>query len=156
MGSDDFRSVLLNLQHLREHRRHLAGPAGPGAIGLPWIVPRLMRCEVTYADINSFFDRWQLELGTAVLEGPPPGREPLDDLAPAVSPASAVRHQLRQRMTVLSDGRVPVDETDREGENAAGTIADETIEGLWQIVREQRAAAGEGAAPSREPGTWTP
>jgi hypothetical protein len=42
----------------------------------PWVVPRLVRCDATYADIDTFFDNTMHTLSWAIIE-------PLDRPAPA-------------------------------------------------------------------------
>jgi uncharacterized Rossmann fold enzyme len=52
-------------------------PMDPAAqVRTPWVVPRLVRCDATYADIDTFFDNTMHTLSWAIIE-------PLDRPAPA-------------------------------------------------------------------------
>ena len=114
----------------------------PGSIALPWIVPRLQRRFETYEDIESFYDRWMMDLGTAVIESPPPfvpqPGQPTDSLIPAITPARVMRHELSRRMTIYCDGSVPVSELDVAGENCIGNVRDASLFDLWQQLTCQR------------------
>jgi hypothetical protein len=142
IGVDRFRDVLVNMQYIIDHRRHLAGPAGAAGLALPWIVPRLMRCTETYEDLESFFDRWQHVLGTAVIESPPPfapGPDwPGDSLFKAVTPARVMRREGLRRMTIFSDGSVPISELDLRCDRPAGHVASMSMAEVWDtLVRER-------------------
>jgi hypothetical protein len=143
MGEDHFKAVLVNIQHLVRNRRVLTDAAGSSGFALPWIVPRLQRRAETYEDIDTFFDRWQHLLGTVVLEPPPPYAPndacPADTLAEAVTPAKVVDHMLRRRMTILSDGSVPVSELDRPGVVSAGNVGATALEDVWAALVAARA-----------------
>jgi hypothetical protein len=154
MGDDGFRAVLERLDVLLEMR----GRDGAAGLALPWIVPRLQRCAATADDLETFFDRWQHQIGAAVIEGPPPGAEP--DGAPlleARTPDAAAWHALTTRLTVLSDGSVPVSEIDREGRDVVGSVTTEPVAALWPRLldarRELRDREGTGAADLR---LWSP
>ncbi len=142
MGTDRFKEVLLTMQYLLDHRRVLTAQTGLSAIALPWIVPRLQRCAATYEDIDSFFDRWQHTLGTAVLEGCPTfntaGESADDTLLPAVTPRAVVKRELQRRMTVFCDGSVPIDECDLPGRSTAGNIHDTGATELWKQLFQSR------------------
>jgi hypothetical protein len=49
-------------------RTPLDAASGPGALALPWIVPRMQRRPETLAEVEAFHEHWQRTLGTAVLE----------------------------------------------------------------------------------------
>lgn len=161
MGSDRFKEVLLNIEHLMKNRRRLSPHAGNLAFALPWIVPRLQRRAETYEDIDSFYDRWMMVLGTAVIEGlprfNPTSQCPADTLAEAVTPPRVVRHQLRRRMTILSDGSAPVSELDLAGRRCVGNVHDQETPNLWRdVLRERERLEGEQGPDCEELRTWRP
>ncbi|MCH8344333.1 MAG: DUF115 domain-containing protein [Planctomycetes bacterium] len=145
MGLDRFDEVLANIQYLLSNRRRLTDHSPSAALDLPWIVGRLQRRMETYEDIEGFFDRWQRTLGTAVLEGPgphesaPPGAGgPADMLIPTYAPRRVMLDEGRRRMTVYSDGSVPVSELDLAGEGSIGNVLDAPLAELWHDLLEQR------------------
>ena len=147
MGFDRFREVLLNIEHLLADRRRLTPQAGSAALALPWIVPRLQRRAETHEDLDSFFDRWQRVLGTALIEGPPPfdptPQDPGDTLIRAVTPPRVVRREAQRRMTIYCDGSVPVSELDLAGRDSVGNAAGQPLAQLWRtlMARRQRLSA---------------
>ncbi|MDY7108764.1 MAG: 6-hydroxymethylpterin diphosphokinase MptE-like protein [Planctomycetota bacterium] len=142
LGVDRFKDVLLNMQYILDHRRHLAGPAGTGGLALPWLVPRLRRCAQTYEDLESFYERWQHMLGTAVIEAPPPFPRnagwPGDELSEAVTPSRVMHRETLRRMTIFSDGSVPVSELDLHCERSAGNVAVAPVHDVWRSLVERR------------------
>jgi len=138
MGVDRFKDVLMQIEYLLQQRRSLTGQAGLSALALPWVVPRLQRCATTYEDIDSFFDRWQQALGTAVLESPPKQQQDCADqddaLLPAITPRKVVRRELRRRMTIFCDGSVPADECDLAGTTSIGNIAEMNFTEAWNAL----------------------
>jgi hypothetical protein len=148
MGHDGFATVVDNMQRLLESRTELRG-AGAGALALPWIVPRIQRRVETYEDVEGFYERWQRLLGTPVIDpvpplqpGDPSGVDPLSD---AGDPTGHMTSELFRRMTVLSDGHVPVSEVDLLGRQHIGSVDDHSLLELWrkvvsirrQILREE-------------------
>ncbi len=142
LGVDRFEQVIGNLQHLFDGRRHLAGPAGRDAIAMPWICPRLQRRLESYEDIDPFFERWSRIFGTPILEGPLPSdpttERPGDPLATARPPARVAYRELHRRMTVLSDGAIPVSELDLFGEVTVGNIDHGAVLDLWRVLVQRR------------------
>jgi hypothetical protein len=144
MGAD-FEQTLERIQYLLDRRRHLAGPAGSAGIALPWIVPRLQRRGATYEDIDGFFDHWQRITGTAVLEPVPPfssaERDPDEPrLLDTVNPFRYRQQELLQRLTIFSDGNVPVSELDLHAASVVGRAGDVPLKVLWpRLVSLRRA-----------------
>lgn len=147
MGCDRFREVLTNLDHLIAHRRRLTAHDDLLAFALPWIVPRLQRRAETYDDLESFYDRWQHRLGHAVIEAPPPfpadADHPADTLMPAGRPAKVDRRALMERMTILSDGSVPLTELDITGSSTVGNVHDAPLPALWTDLLARRRGLGD-------------
>ena len=141
MGVDRFRDVIENLHYLITNRTRLTDHPPNAAFALPWIVPRLQRRSETYEDIETFFDRWQATLGAAVIEGLPSttteshDEDPLTQTAP---PARVMVDEARRRMTILSDGSVPVSELDYAGDDCVGNVADTPVAELWCEVSSRR------------------
>lgn len=143
MGVDRFDEARANLEHLVMRRRHVSGPAGWEAMALPWVCPRLQRRVESYEELDGFFDVWSRLLGTPVLEGPmpfdpAPGRRE-DPLASARPPARVAYRELHRRMTILSDGAVPLGELDLHGEQSIGHVDRAPVVDLWrQLVNRRR------------------
>lgn len=145
MGCDRFAEVLQSMDYALNRRRNLTPQTGLSAIALPWFVPRIMRCVETIEDIDSFFDRWQHALGTCVIEGKPQykGRDESNDISdnellPAVTPRKVVERELRSRMTIFSDGSVPIDELDLAGHEVAGNVHETSLDDIWRQLYQQR------------------
>lgn len=144
MGRDDFREVLENIEGVIGLRRRLTDQQGTAAIALPWIVPRLLRCSETYDDLESFFDRWQHVLGTAVIDGagerPADPGDPfsVDTLRPARTPRSVLQREGLTQLTLRSDGTAPLDERFVGSVAASGDVRSMSLKELWQSVRGQR------------------
>ena len=89
-----------------------------------------------------FFDHWSRLLGTALIEGPipfdPTDDRPADPLASARVPNRVAYRELHRRMTVLSDGSVPVSELDLFGERTVGSIDQVPVLDLWRSLVQRR------------------
>ena len=137
MGHDGFQTVLENMQRLVDSRRILQGE-GASAFALPWIVPRIQRRIETFEDLEPFYERWQRLLGTPVIDPEVKIGDDIQDasysLADVTSPSSSMISEIFRRMTVLSDGRVPVAELDLDGRRHVGTIDHESPLELWRRV----------------------
>jgi hypothetical protein len=144
LGLDRFKDVLLNMQYIIDHRRPLAGPPGTAGFALPWLVPRLARCAETYEDIESFYDRWQHMLGTAVIESPLPSArgddEPGAGLFQAITPPRVMHREGLRRMMILSDGSVPISEPDLPCARSAGNVAAMPLIEAWRNLVSERLA----------------
>ncbi len=158
-GGQWFDRVRENIERLLAGRRLLdPGAALPaeipadGRFGLPWIVPRIQRRTETIDEIPEFFERWRRRLGCAVIDGParwPRGLgDTPDTLSPTRPPLRADRLVAATRMTILSDGSVPVSETDPLGDDLIGRVGDRPLRDLWrQVVEERRELDVETGAP---------
>lgn len=141
MGCQRFEEVHRNVVWLLNERNRRAGE-GKGRMGVPWIVPRLVKTPDTLADVEGFFDRWTYFAGWAVIEGPPPGRGPSGDLRPDVSvlqmapPRRRPCRQLARRITIHSDGQVALCDQDWLGTSPVGDVS-----ALPQTLKQLHAAA---------------
>ncbi len=98
MGEDRYGEVVENIEFLVANRRLGGRPPAhpaPAALALPWIVPRLRRCQATCEDQDRFFDRWTRYLGAAVIEG---GDE--DGLLPTETPRRVLAEFDRDTLVV--------------------------------------------------------
>ncbi len=142
MGVDRYVELLARLGQLLAGRRHVSGPQGREAIMLPWVCPRIQRRVESHEDIDPFFDHWSRLLGTALIEGPipfdPTDDRPADPLASARVPNRVAYRELHRRMTVLSDGSVPVSELDLFGERTVGSIDQVPVLDLWRSLVQRR------------------
>jgi hypothetical protein len=77
-------------------------------------------------------------LGTPVIDPEPEWRTVKEGssstLADVGSPSPSMLSQVFRRMTVLSDGRIPVAELDLDGRQHVGTIDEESPLELWRRV----------------------
>lgn len=147
MGVDGFKTVADNLRYLL-HQRNARWEAG--GTRLPWIVPRLVKTAETLKDMESFFDRWMMVEGQAVIEPAQSGCGLMPDQSPMVMapPKRIACRQLGGRMTILSDGRVALCDQDWQGRGALGDTHTETLIDIWQRVREPTAKHAQGCFDS--------
>lgn len=133
MGVDLYAHVRANLERLIEGRRTLDGTP------IPWVVPRITRCDAAQPEIEAFFDHWLLAAGAVVID-PLPRPIPGERIEPLPRPRGAIRRRHRLGMTILSDGTTPVDERDVLGDWPVGDASRESIVNLWQRITEARRA----------------
>ena len=146
MGVDRFGEVIDTLQWLFDRRgeRQPSATDIPGVgVGVPWIVPRLVKTVQTLPDMESFFDRWMHLVGHAVIQRPPTGGSGSYALAPDRSPVPMdppwkppSPHQVKRRLTVLSDGTVTLCGQDWLGRAALGNAKDAPLLALWHRAAE--------------------
>ncbi|MEM7626311.1 MAG: SPASM domain-containing protein [Planctomycetota bacterium] len=152
MGVDRFGEVIDTLQWLFDRRGARARNAETGepsadtsqaAAGVPWVVPRLVKTLDTLPDMESFFERWVHLVGHAVIQRPPNGGTGRHALAPDRSPVPMdppwkppSPHQVKHRLTVLSDGTVTLCGQDWLGRAALGNVRDAPLLDLWRRAAE--------------------
>lgn len=137
MGTDLFGVVAANLEHL------LARRMKAGGIPVPWVVPRLTRCDAVYDDVEGFFDRWLTLAGAAVID-PLPEPVPGQRIEPLPRPAGAARRMWSERMLVLCDGRVPASEHDLVGDHTPADAARDGLLPAWRkLIGHRRRIARE-------------
>lgn len=147
MGRDAFTVITKNIEWMLNQRNKRSA----GAAGIPWIVPRLIKCSDTIGDMEKFFDRWMHFLGHAVIEPVRTGcglRSGASDLI-----AEPRRLSCRQitgdrnaggRMTIHSDGAVPHCDEDWHGSTPAGNAFDKPVAEIWNAI----VAAADGESES--------
>jgi len=149
MGIDRVTHVRGNLDALAKRRTGAAG-----TLRLPWIVPRLTRCDTVYEQIERFYDHSLMHLGAAVIDALP---KPLpgDRIEPLPRPeAAAHRHDL-ETMTILSDGSIPLADTDLRAEHPIASAARDSIPDAWRrltAARKDRWMSRTTATPRRAAG----
>jgi hypothetical protein len=126
-----------NLEYLLKRRGERAGRGAGGGLPTPWIVPRITRCDATYEELENFFDRWILGAGAAVID-PLPCAVPGERIEPLPLPKPAARRMARERMVILSDGRVPVDEVDLSGDRCVGDVSKHGVMPVWRELCSRR------------------
>ncbi|MAD77774.1 MAG: hypothetical protein CMJ51_00200 [Planctomycetaceae bacterium] len=154
-GRDGFDQVRRNLERLVLERAVLGDLDDlPHELrtSLPWIAPRLQRRAETIEEMPEFFERWRQRLGTAVIDGPVRWPEDQavapDPLSPTHPPSGRDRIVAESRMTILSDGTVPVLETDLRGERSVGRVGERSLTELWRdLVEARRSYESQTGAP---------
>jgi hypothetical protein len=147
MGADVYHLARGNLERLL----HAQGKAG--GLPVPWIVPRITRCDATYAEIEPFFDRWTLAAGAAVIDALPdslPGQR----IEPLPRPTEAARRMWRERLLILCDGSAPASERDLPGERPVGDVTRDGLAGTWRRVVSHRERVARDHGPAH-PDLWT-
>lgn len=127
-GIDQLDRVRANLEQLIAAAR--TGPA----FALPWIVPRITRCDLVYEQIESFYDHWLSRLGACVID---PLGAPIagDRIAPLPVPEPA-RSRLASKIIIRCDGTV---ESPR-GE-IVGNLLDESLGDVLRRAGPETATA---------------
>jgi len=119
-GRDDYPKVLANLERLIRAR---ADHAWHGLL-----VPRITRCDAVLEEIETFYDKWIVLAGSAVIDQLPEPRAG-DRIAPLGKPRTAGARDARRRMVILRDGRVMIDENDFSRD--AGNVFLDGIHAVW-------------------------
>ncbi len=142
-GADRFQEALNNVEWLLSARNTVGG------LPRTWVVPRIVRRDAVYSEIESFFDRWLLLAGAGVIDQLPAPVEG-ERIVPLGKPALARRRDWRERMMILSDGAVLSDERDAAGARAIGSVVGSSLGELWMqlcAIREQACACGDLNTP---------
>lgn len=131
MGPDAFGQLAEHLQYLVSRQRQKED-------GLPWIVPRLIKTSQTLKDMESFFDRWVMAVGHAVIEPSRAGCGLMPQLSPVpmAPPRRRPCRQLAQRMTILSDGQVALCDQDWLAQAPLGDAHTQPLIDIWRRVRQ--------------------
>lgn len=147
-GVDQWHRINENIERLIAGRRILSGE-GESALALPWIVPRLQRRAESLEDLPSFFERWRRRLGTGMIDGIPPDhryqQQPGDVLVPTWAPRRFHDEQSMRRMTILSDGQIPIDVWNAAGEDVVGDVSRHGVMESWfHLVEARKSFRSEG------------
>ena len=94
--SNGLAPIRPTLERLLALRRETLGDDG---MGIPWIVPRLLRCDGSYELVEEFINEWVSRCGWATLD-PLPHARPGERIGPLPIPASAAERFSRTRRFV--------------------------------------------------------
>ena len=158
MGVDQFALVMENMRALLNHRfqgigdtamEQTDGPASgesSGRLGLPWVVPHLIKTRENMADMETFFDRWLHFAQSAVIEPAATGVGLIPDQSP-MSMAPPKRfgcRQIEHRMTIHSDGTVAQCDQDWLGRASVGDAKTEALSEIWRVMHQRQWAHRQG------------
>lgn len=125
-GVDRYEMVKGRVERLLAARNASGGPAG---LPLPWIVPRITRCDAACEHIEPFYDGWLKACGCAAIDA-------LDEVAngdrivPLWLPARAHDRWARTTLRLRADGSVV---------GCDGlTAGDADLRAVWSAVLERR------------------
>ncbi len=124
-GHDRYRAALENCDLVLQARTLTRGMPST------WLVPRITRCDATYDEIEAFYDKWLLVAGAASID-PLPRAIDGERITPIPPPALCVRRARRERILILSDGRICADPDDLSGRSAIATIDDPRWLDMWR------------------------
>ena len=110
---------------------------------LPWVVPRITRCDAVYNEIEGFHDRWLLVTGSSAIDPMPRAMEGAR-IQPLPKPRVAALRDAATRMTILSDGSVPLDERESRPSRVAGNVHESGVPTIWRELMAQRLQAASG------------
>lgn len=127
MGVDAMAKALENVRRLLIYRQQCDR-------GVPVIVPRFVKLNANFAEMETWHDTWLRAVGSAVIGGPSTfgGRVSKLGVADMTPPLRKPCARVAQRMTILSDGTIASCEEDVTGQQAMGHIDHDTIAGVWQ------------------------
>ena len=103
------------------------------AAGIPVVTPVFTKLSLNLEEMEAFYDHFIRTLGAAVVRGPSNCAGQLPDVAAIdmTPPKRVPCRRLASRMTVWSDGTVPLCENDIHGSVALGHVARESIATIW-------------------------
>ncbi|MGP1346010.1 MAG: 6-hydroxymethylpterin diphosphokinase MptE-like protein [Phycisphaerales bacterium] len=141
-GRDAMRVVFENLHTMLEGREVARG------LPIPWVVPRITRCDETYEAIEAFYDKWLILAGAAAID-PLPSPRCGERIAPLTLPAFVDRRLCSERMVVLGDGAVARD----DGAMALVESPARMLDRWGQLVRERDWRDGQSEQGAHEGAT---
>ena len=136
-GHDDYEKVKTRIEHLLATRN---AEVSIGGLPVPWIVPRMTRCDLAYEHIEPFYDGWLRACGCAAID-PPTDRGPGERIGPLTLPTRARVLRDWSELDLRADGTVP----GCDGLCAHGS----SLRELWYAVLEAR-GIHDGAQPTAE------
>ncbi len=125
-GRDEYEKVKSRIEQLLASRNE---QVGVGGLPMPWIVPRITRCDEAYEHIEPFYDGWLRACGCAVID-PPAERGPGERIGPLTLPTRASMLRDRHELCLRADGCV--------AEHRDLCAHGQTLHQLWARVLEAR------------------
>jgi hypothetical protein len=98
-GVDRYDAVLQRMGAIADSRPPLAA-----GLPTPWILPRMVRCDATLEQVESFYDRWTMMLGGAVIDPLPAWAD--DRIRPLPIPTERAARIESDIVRVRCDGMV--------------------------------------------------
>ena len=140
MGPGDFGKACAALHDLLLHRQ------GTRIDPFPWLLPRVERLRASVAWVPMFVEGWTRDGDGAIVDPPlqsDPWGTPMANAPMAATGDESWAHaDTLRRMTVLSDGRVPVVDGDLLGSLVAGSVDTEDLVALHRSVVSMRRDRG--------------
>lgn len=126
MGVDRLANVLENIRLLLEARQNRVS-------GVPIVVPVFTKLLVNFDEMETWYDTWLRAIGSAVIVGPSSyaGRITGIEVADMTPPVRRACQRIRDRVVVLSDGRIVACEQDVFGDNPAGNLNKISLADAW-------------------------
>lgn len=125
VGVDAYDTVRERVETLLADRALQAGDAG---LALPWIVPRITRCDEAFEHVEAFYDGWLMACGCAVID-PLPVRVPEARIQPLPGPRAAHLRDVRNTLRIRADGSV----VDHAGVN----VFDIGLSEAWALMQHK-------------------
>lgn len=125
-GQDAYDRVRERVERMMQERNERAGELG---LALPWIVPRITRCDESCEHIEAFYDGWLVAGGCAVID-PRPSIDPAARIQPLPLPGVARERNAHTCMRILIDGSI-------EGHPSVNVIQ-AGLDTAWSRVLEER------------------
>ena len=135
-GEDAFALARAGLEHLARSRGAWPAADTSSSAWHGWIVPRLTKCDASYAEMERFYDRWIMLCGWAVID-PLSVATSSERIGPLRTPTSKARRDTRTFMRIEPNGDV-------RGPNGGvvGNAARESVSDVWRRLWEARRGAG--------------
>lgn len=129
--ADGFKCVVANIQYLMQERQNKPCPR------LPWIMPSMVKVRSNVHELESFFDRWKVITGHAIIKRFMTGGGLLDDQSPVpmTPPAGPQRRRTLPLLTIHCDGQVTLGDQDWQAANPLGNAAETKLLDLWSNAK---------------------
>ena len=105
---------------------------------LPWIVPRITRCDLTLGEIEGFYDHWLMRCGAAVIDPLP--QTASDRLAPLTPTPLAQKHARARTLVIDAQGRAATGWEDRTLGAPVADAMSASLADTWNAVKNARNA----------------
>ncbi|MCK4658799.1 MAG: radical SAM protein [Phycisphaerae bacterium] len=134
-GSDAFETVVKNIERLvaARHGKPANQPSRPPTAA-PLVVPEMVKCRETVAEMDKFFDGWIRKVGWAVVAGYNCYGGRLEDrsVVDMTPPNRTACRRIRTRCMVTADAGVLLCDQDFAAERPVGNLGSATLGELWR------------------------